>query len=710
MVLIGRGGQASHHREQVELCTTFGQRLDDMEHAERAFVEQSDGSIHRDGVGRRGVLRLRRIDDMCGIAGIWSFRGGTHAELSATAQRMATALAHRGPDDAGVWVDPSAGIALGHRRLSIVDLSPLGHQPMTSASGRFVLTYNGEIYNFESLRSELAGRGHTFRGHSDTEVLLAAVEEWGASAALQRFNGMFAIALWDARDRALTLARDRFGEKPLYYGLSGDSLLFASELKAFRGHSSFRPRIDRSSLAQYLRYAYVPTPRTIFEGVRKLRPGASIRITDKDGVAQTPQSFWSLVAVAQRAEDHRFGGSDEEAIAELDETLRRSIRLRMIADVPLGAFLSGGIDSSTVVALMQAQSLRPVKTFTIGFHEAAYNEAGWAKAVAAHLGTDHTELYVTPDETRAVIPRLPAMYDEPFADASQIPTFLVSQLARRDVTVALSGDGGDELFGGYTRYAWAPTLWRPLSRVPAWARDWAAGVLRLPSPGIVDRALQRIDGFLPERLRQRTPAEKLQKAIDLLGAKSQDDVYFHLVSTWRDPSAIARVQEAPHEVLQNGALPLRSFTERMMCADGMTYLPDDILVKLDRAAMSVHLESRAPMLDHDLADFAWRLPTDMKIRAGAGKWILREVLARYVPRALFERPKAGFGVPVGPWLRGPLRGWAEACLAQDRLRREGYLEPTAIRETWAAHLAGRTDASFRLWIILMFQAWLEEWG
>ncbi|HXX69674.1 MAG TPA: asparagine synthase (glutamine-hydrolyzing) [Polyangiaceae bacterium] len=647
---------------------------------------------------------------MCGIAGAFHFGPGVGGDdLADGARRMAVALAHRGPDDSGVWTDAAAGVALSHRRLSIVDLSALGHQPMVSSSRRYVVAFNGEIYNYRVLRDELSKGGGVFRGHSDTEVLLEAVEQWGIRVALERFNGMFALALWDASERALYLARDRFGEKPLYYGLFGGVLLFASELKAFRVHRSFEGRVDRGSLAQFLRYGYVPAPRTIFEGARKVPAASFVRIASRDTVDREPTPYWSLVDVACEARRRPFRGSDEDAIHDLDMRLRESIKLRMISDVPLGAFLSGGIDSSTVVSLMQAQSERAVQTFSIGFREEAYNEARWAKAIAEHLGTQHTELYVTPSEARDVIPRLPSMYDEPFADSSQIPTFLVSQLARRSVTVALSGDGGDELFGGYVRYFWAQALWRPLSVLPLPARAWVASALRHLRPADVDRIIGALEPVLPQRLRQRTPGEKLQKVVGLLSAKKEDDVYFHLVSIWREPEKLVHASEPKHALLQGEPLPLPDFTDRMMCADAVTYLPDDILVKLDRAAMAVSLEGRVPLLDPAVAAFAWSLPRRLKIRQGKGKWILREVLAKYVPRALFERPKAGFGVPVGAWIRGPLREWAEEQLSESRLRREGYLDSAPVREKWAAHLEGRTDAMFHLWAILMFESWLDAW-
>ncbi len=623
---------------------------------------------------------------------------------------MADSLTHRGPDDAGVWVSAECGIALGHRRLSIVDLSPAGHQPMRSATGRFVVAYNGEIYNHRELRDELAGQGHSFRGLSDTEVLLAAVEQWGFAKALERFDGMFAIALWDGIERELFLARDRFGEKPLYYGMVADTFLFGSELKALQAHPLFRADIDRGSLAQFLRFSYVPTPRSIFTNIKKLPQGTWTSVAWEARQSRPPTGYWSMQAVSLRGESRRFAGTEQEAADELDVLLRRSVRSRMVADVPLGAFLSGGIDSSIIVALMQAQSEQPIRTFTIGFQEARYNEAESAKAVASHLRTNHTELYVTPKEAQSVIPRLPSLYDEPFADSSQIPTFLVSQLARRHVTVALSGDGGDELFGGYNRYFWAESLWGPLSRLPTQARTLLATAIHAVRPSTFDRYFEALGPWLPVRLRQRIPGDKLQKLAEILVAKDAADLYFRLVSTWKNPGAVVGFDEPMHEVLQANPPKLRDFTERMMCADTVTYLPDDILVKVDRASMGVSLEARVPMLDPALAAFAWTLPKHLKVRDGKGKWLLREVLARYVPRRLFERPKMGFGVPIDMWLRGPLRDWAEGELSEKRLRGEGYFDPAPIRQKWREHLEGRRNWQHYLWCVLMFQAWLERQG
>lgn len=649
---------------------------------------------------------------MCGIAGQLTWPAQvTAASLLDECRRMASAIAHRGPDDHGFWTNPESGIGLAHRRLAVVDLSSAGHQPMTSASGRYVIVYNGEVYNHMDLRRQIEtlGRAPGWRGHSDTETLLAAFDAWGVEEALKRCIGMFAIALWDRERRVLTLVRDRLGEKPLYYGWQGQGesavFLFGSELKALRAHPSFRAAINRNALALYMRHNYIPAPHSIHEGIHKLPPGCMLSVSLNHREPEI-RSYWSASQVmldgGDARQQHR---SPHEAVDELEVLLKSAVAQQMVADVPLGAFLSGGIDSSTIVALMQVQSSRPVKTFTIGFHEAGYNEAEHAKAVARHLGTDHTELYVTPQEAMAVIPRLPAIYDEPFADSSQIPTFLVSELARSHVTVSLSGDAGDELFSGYTRYTVAANVWRKLSRMPRPLRKAAARSITALSPDAWS-ALAR--WVMPPRFRDRF-GDKLHKGAGVLGSTSIGGLYHGLVSHWPDPSQVVLGGHEPLTPLTecDSALEGLDPVERMMALDLLTYLPDDILTKVDRASMAVSLESRVPMLDHRVVEFAWRLPQSLKQRDGVGKWALRQVLYRHVPQSLIDRPKMGFGVPIDSWLRGPLRDWAEALIDESRLRREGYLRPELIRQKWAEHLDGSRNWAYHLWDVLMFQSWLE---
>lgn len=642
---------------------------------------------------------------MCGFAGILEATPGPG--LEATVGAMSATLRHRGPDDDGVWVDAAAGIGLGSRRLAIVDLSASGHQPMVSPSGRYVIAYNGEIYNHTAMRRELEGSGSRFRGRSDTEVLLAAIDRWGLRGALQRSNGMFAFALWDRRRRELSLARDRLGEKPLYYGFVGKGLAFGSELKALRAHPAFSAVVDRQALASFLRYKYVPAPHSIFRGIRKLPPGSFVSLGSDASALPDPVRYWSMEDVVERGTAEASTMDADEGAERLDSLLRDAVRIRMEADVPLGAFLSGGIDSSTIVALMQAQSTDPVRTFTIGFHDATYDEAEHARRVAAHLGTDHTELYVTPDQAMATIPRLAEIYDEPFADSSQIPTFLVAQLARRSVTVSLSGDGGDEVFGGYNRYVWLPKVWRRFGRLPSGLRTaLGAALLAVPPRGwdVVGRA---VSPLLTTRLRQRNQGEKIHKlALSLRGANA-DAMYRALVSHWQDPSGLVLGGE-PEAVTdtEDGLRPDLGLPARMMYLDSVTYLPDDILTKLDRATMAVSLEARVPYLDHRVVASAWGLPLHMKVGDGGGKRILRRVLNRYVPLELVDRPKWGFGIPLGTWLRGPLRDWAESLLAEDRLRSEGFLRPEPVRRAWRDHLAGRRNRQYEIWDVLMFQAWL----
>jgi asparagine synthase (glutamine-hydrolysing) len=645
---------------------------------------------------------------VCGLAGVLDPTATSDSDaLHEVVAAMSETLRHRGPDDAGVWTDAEAGIGLGLRRLAVVDLSAEGHQPMASVSGRYIVAFNGEIYNHRQLRNELEGVGHRFRGHSDTEVLLAAVVQWGLRRAIERFNGMFAFALWDREARRLHLARDRLGEKPLYFGRLGGAFVFASELKALRAHPAFSAEIDRDALALLLRHKYVPSPRSIYRGISKL-PSATVLTVDPRMIGDpVPVPYWSLAEVAERGMATPFRGSPDEATDALDELLGDAVALRMIADVPLGAFLSGGIDSSTVVALMQAQSDRPVRTFTIGFQDSAYDESGDAGRVARHLGTDHTDLSVTPEEAMELIPRLPYVYDEPFADSSQIPTFLVAELARRHVTVSLSGDGGDEVFGGYNRYAWGPAMWRRFGWMPGGLRRIMAGGLGAVSPRGWDALAAGARPFLPRRARQRLPGEKIHKLARALRAAGPDGMYRALVSHWQDPQTVVLGAGRGDGASDLDGATLPDLARRMMYADTVTYLPDDILVKLDRATMAVSLEGRVPYLDHRVVEFAWRLPPSMRVRDGEGKWLLRRVLHRYVPRELVERPKMGFGLPIGSWLRGPLRGWAESLLDPARLRREGYLDPVPIRTAWTAHLSGRRNRQYELWDVLMFQAWLE---
>lgn len=644
---------------------------------------------------------------MCGLTGFWRPSGLDRGDEDVL-RAMNNTLCHRGPDDAGYWTDGANGVALAHRRLSILDLSSEGHQPKQSASGRFMLVLNGEIYNFRDLREQLRSHGHSFKGTSDTEVLLAAFEQWGIVEGIGRCTGMFAIAVWDGWEKRLWLVRDRLGEKPMYYGWRSDTLLFGSELKALRAHPQWSFEIDRIALAGLLRYSYVPGPRSIYTGISKLAPGSAVSWTARDaGGPGNAEVFWSADEVARYGLANPFDADESELADKLDSLLRRVIGDEMVADVPLGAFLSGGIDSSVIVGVMQAIQSRPVRTFTIGFHEEAYDEARHARAVAKHLGTDHTEMYVTPDDARNVIPRLPQLFDEPFADASQIPTFLVAELARRHVTVSLSGDGGDELFGGYTRYAIGSTLSSRLSHVPAFVRRGAAAGVRAMRPGSWDRVARAAGPLLPRQLHGVAVGDKLHKLANVLSASDRDAVYRSLVSHWDDAESVVLHSGATVPNGASRALEDADVVSRMMFADAVSYLPDDILVKVDRATMAVSLESRAPFLHHDVFEFAWRVPMRFKRRGGVGKWLLRQVLYRYVPKSLVERPKMGFGVPLDSWLRGPLRDWAETLLAEDRLDREGLFDPVKVRERWREHQQGTRNWQYLLWDVLMFQAWHE---
>ncbi|WP_010097486.1 asparagine synthase (glutamine-hydrolyzing) [Burkholderia ubonensis] len=650
---------------------------------------------------------------MCGIDGFLNSAAFDEETARATLARMTASLAHRGPDAQGTWLDAQAGIALGHRRLAIVDLSVHGRQPMASACGRFVLVFNGEIYNHRALRAELerTGRAPAWRGHSDTEVLLAAIAAWGFEAALRRATGMFAIALWNRESRVLTLARDRIGEKPLYYGRIGDALVFASELKALRSFPGFDGAIDRDALCLYLRQSSVPAPYTIYRGIRKLPPGTFIQF---EHARDTPRAraYWTLEHAIEAGRAEPFEGTAQEAVGLLDGILRKAVAQQMEADVPLGAFLSGGVDSSAIVALMQAQSAAPVDTFTIGFHEAGYDEAGYAKAVARHLGTRHTELYVTADHALAVVPKLPSIYDEPFSDASQIPTFLVAELTRRHVKVSLSGDGGDELFGGYTRYFLTPRLWRKLHRVPAAVRARIAAALHALRPDHADQLAAVAQSAWSGAEARETPpriGDRLHKLGHVMTADSRIGLYRLLMSAVHHPERIALAgQEPPTPLDTASAWPADlTFAEQAMAIDTLTYLPTDILTKVDRAAMAVSLETRMPFLDHHVVEFAWRLPASLRLPDGQSKALLRRLLDAYVPAPLIDRPKQGFCAPIDHWLRGSLRDWAQALLHPARLREEGFFDAAAVERLWRQHQTGRMNWQHQLWTVLMFQAWLE---
>ena len=641
---------------------------------------------------------------MCGIVGLWVTGERSPDSIRATVERMRDAVAHRGPDDAGYWAE--GPVALGHRRLSILDLSSEGRQPMISADGRYVICYNGEVFNFRELRQELERCGHGFRGGSDTEVMLAAFVCWGVAAAVQRFVGMFAFALWDRKEQTLYLVRDRVGIKPLYVGrTSAGDLLFASELKALIAHPAFSRSLDVGAATSFLRYSYVPAPRSIYAAAGKLLPGHMLVLRSPTTSFNSSTPYWSLEKIAREASAQRFHDGPEEAERALDSLLRDAVRMRMIADVPLGAFLSGGIDSSLVVSLMQAQSTIPVRTFTVGFREAAYDEASFARGVAQHLGTAHTEILVSPKQAQAVIPCLPEIYDEPFADVSQIPTYLVSELAKRHVTVALSGDGGDELFAGYHRYQIAERLWRWASRVSPLLRRTAAGGMRLAT-AVVSAAPH---AAFPQWGRAASRLEKLAAALE---CRSGAEVYRRLISSGDTPTALTLLgAEAAGEVDRLLEAPQAlEFEEQMMLVDTRTYLPDDLLTKLDRASMAVSLEGRVPLLDHRVVEFVWHLPLQFRSHGGETKWLLKRVLARYLPRELFERSKMGFEVPIAEWLRGPLASWGDALLDPRRLERFGFLNAKAVRTVWKRHQIGARTSGHLLWNVLMFEAWREQWN
>ena len=647
---------------------------------------------------------------MCGIAGVFGHPDGPPGRLREDVAAMAATLAHRGPDDEGTWVDEEAGVAMGHRRLSILDLSPLGHQPMVSLGGRWVISFNGEVYNIAELRRELEAKGRPFRGHSDTEVLVNAIEEWGVRGALCRTNGMFALALWDRLERRLFLARDRLGEKPLYWAWAGRRLAFASELKAVRALADFKPSVHPGALALYLRHNCVPAPYAIYRDAGKLMPGQYVMV-DAEGLSRrrlVEESYWSPARCAEDGLAHRISDPGE-AVDEVAELLADAVRLRRTADVPVGALLSGGVDSSLVTAVMAAQG-GEVKTFTVGFDDAGYDESADAARVARHLGTEHTDIRVTPGEVMEVVPHLAQLYDEPFADSSQLPTALVAQLARRHVTVVLSGDGGDELFAGYNRHAWVARTVPRLARIPRGARRLAGSSLAAVPPAAVEGAFRAVGRVVPPVGRIRNPSVKVGKAAAVLDIEDTEDIYLRLVSHWPEPSTVVSGGTEPETLVtgRRGRPAVADPVERLLYLDQVTYLPDDILTKVDRATMAVSLEARVPLLDHRLVELAWRLPLSVKLRDGRSKWVLRAILERHMPRELFERPKMGFGLPLASWLRKELRPWAEERLSPAALGDGALFDPVPVRSMWAEHLAGR-DHSYALWDVLVYQDWAARW-
>jgi asparagine synthase (glutamine-hydrolysing) len=650
---------------------------------------------------------------VCGIAGILDPDASTSSDrLGALASTMASSLEHRGPDANGVWVDAQAGLALGHQRLAVIDLGPGGSQPMVSPGGQWVVSYNGEVYNHPELRQRLERAGTRFHGASDTEVLVAAVERWGVDRALDACEGMFAAALWDRKERELHLVRDRFGEKPLYYGWIGTLFAFGSELKALCRLPGFAAEVDREAVASFLRYNCIPAPNTIWRGVRKLLPGHFVKMTaaTTPGALPEQRSYWSAADAVARARQHPLSGSDAELTDQLEDALSESVAARMLADVPVGAFLYGGVDSSTIVALMQRLTSGRVRTFTVGFADRSFDESAEAAAVAAYLGTDHTAVHVGDAEAVEVIAELPDIWDEPFSDVSQIPTHLVSRVARQEVTVALSGDGGDELFAGYNRHALLDRIWGKVGAVPAGARRTAGFALGRIPPAMVDSAA-RATRVLPVGWRVRNPSNKVVKLGRVLAASDPEDAYRALTTHWSDATSIVLGYDHrdTHDERNWSPVSGGGITEQMLWFDLIGYLPDDILVKLDRAAMAVSLETRVPFLDRRILDLAWSLPPDAKLRGGQTKWLLRQVLERHVPAALVERPKMGFGLPIGSWLRRELAPWAEHLLDERRLRAQGLLDPLPIRRAWNLHRSGRRDLGYELWDVLVLQLWIDRW-
>lgn len=643
---------------------------------------------------------------MCGFAGYWSIGNLSIDDDEVLLRNMGQAIFNRGPDSSGVWSCQDKSLGFIHRRLAIVDLSEAGHQPMVSNNGRYTITYNGEVYNHELIRAELEQiEPRIWRGHSDTETLLSAIEQWGLKTTLEKATGMYALALWDNHSNTLQLARDRFGEKPLYYGWQQDCFLFGSQLNALRAHPAFKPEINRDSITLLLRHNYIPAPYSIYQQIFKLMPGTILTLNADKQIST--ESYWSVRDVMAKSATTIDTSSVDQLLLNLEDTLKQAVAMQMAADVPLGAFLSGGVDSSLIVALMQAQSNKPVKTFSIGFDDPRFNEAEFAREVANHLGTEHTDLYVTADDALAVVPKLAEIYDEPFSDSSQIPTYLVSQIARQHVTVSLSGDAGDELFCGYNRYLLTARLWNKLNRVPVALRKLASSLIT----AIPIISWNQFGKLLPANLQLSNLGDKLHKAASVLACRDIEQLYLGLVSHWQNPEQVVLGSKEPKTVLTD---PERKATFvdpilQMMAQDTLSYLTDDILVKVDRAAMAVSLETRVPFLDHSVLEHAWRIPLDLKLRNGKSKWCLREILYKYVPKDLIERPKMGFAVPLDAWLRGPLMPWADNLLAEDRLRVEGFFDVEVISRMWQEHKSGKRNWQYQLWDVLMFQSWYEKY-
>ena len=649
---------------------------------------------------------------MCGIAGIFShgFQNDFHEQLV----KMSDTIANRGPDDEGCWYDYQDGIGLAHRRLSIIDLSQSGHQPMLSPSGRYVIVFNGEIYNYKEIKKSLESQDIEWKSDSDTEVMLAAIDTWGIEKAVTYFNGMFAFGLWDKKKRVLSLCRDRLGIKPLYYAKIKKGILFGSELKAIKAHPDFNPVISQSSLGAYLRYNYVPAPDTIYKNTWKLKPGNIIHFTQYDISNENFKEslcYWDIKKIAKEKQLNPFKGTEAEAIDQLDDLLVDSIKKRMISDVPIGAFLSGGIDSSTIVSIMQSQITQKVNTFSIGFNVEGYNEAVYARKIAKYLGTNHTELYLNQQDVIDVIPKLPAFYDEPFSDSSQIPTYLVSKLAKQTVTVSLSGDGGDELFGGYNRHFLIPYIWNRIEKIHPSLRKFGSNVLQLFSPVQLNQFFYKINILLPQNRQINRAGDKLDKLSEILPLTSPDAIYESLCSIWKNPENV--IINPENKAKHSGMIfdvQLSGISNKTMFLDLISYLPDDILTKIDRATMAESLEGRVPILDHRIVEFAWSLPLEFKIRKNKGKLILRNVLNKYLPHEYVDRPKSGFSIPIDSWLRGDLLDWAENLLDKKRLISQGFFNASIVRKKWDEHLSKKRNWQYQLWNILMFQSWLEEYN